>query len=246
MKKNFIKFAILSFVCIVTVSVTMFALPAKTYVTNCIQPVYDIQQVTVMDNNADGHYETCRTIWCNVDSNTTDTLYHPIVVENPSVIRGKPMNDYALDPFPWQSGYRPVPVKPSKPKFSLIFTLPGDPTTIVYTYQLNEDDPTVYYNQYQQINADVASDDLSGNGMTISPNPATSDATLNFFLLTNTFVKVEIFTMNGQSAGVIDNDFHSNGKQDIRINTQQLISGIYLVKTTIGTTTFVNKLNVIK
>jgi len=244
--KKILRCVILFIVTIITVSVTLFALPEKTYVWNCIQPSYDIQKVIIMDADSDGHYETAMTIWCDLDSNKTDTLIHPIIINNPYLIRGKPLNDYAEDPWPWEKTYRPRPSdKPKKPKFTESFYLPNDPTNILYTYELKEGDPIVYYTQYLQEWLSV-NDETSDSYIVISPNPASSDIRMNFVMMSENYVKIEIINQNGQLAGVVDNNYYTSGPQDIKINTDKLASGMYIVKTLIGTTTYINKLNVIK
>ena len=247
MKKRFFSFVFILLVAFIAISVQMYALPEKTYVTNCILPGFDIQQFTIMDTQNVGHYNKMRTIWCDPDSNTMDTLTHPIIITNPLCIHGKPIQDYAEDIYPWQTGYRPNPTKkPKKPKFSEEFYTP-DFANVVYSYQLNEDDNNVYYNQYTQLDPGTTVDDgISGNGIVISPNPASLVAVMRFATTSDKFIKIELFSQNGQSAGVIDNSYHSTGLQDIEINTENLSTGVYIVKTMVGTTTYVNKINVIK
>ena len=210
MKRKFIRFVILYLVTIVAVSVTMFALPEKTYFWGCQFPQFDLQKIIVIDADSNDHYEQMMTIWCNADStNQLDTIMYPIVY--PSIIKGKPINDYAEDPWPWEKTYRPRPSdKPKKPKFTESFYMPLDPTNIVYTYELRADEPVVYYTQYLQGILSVG-DGLTGNGIVISPNPASSDAIMNFFMKSDDYVKVEIVNQNGQTLGVIDNTFYNSG-----------------------------------
>jgi hypothetical protein len=250
MKKSFTLRLIL-FVTILLASVNFLPatiyppLPDTTYYFNCVQPVWDIQSFTVKDMNGDGRYEQMMTVWCDVLNNQLDTIVSPIIITHPDLILGLPINDIVTEPLPWEKKERPQPTPKKKPKFTADFVTDEVSKTLVYSYTMYENDMNVYYDQFTQLINSVK-DPVNENGIHITPNPASSKATMSFAMSTADNVKIVLFDINGIEIATLANENMDNGIQDIPIETASLPNGMYIIRTTIGTNTLVNTLTVIK
>lgn len=90
-------------------------------------------------------------------------------------------------------------------------------------------------------------ENTSGSGIiSMFPNPATTEATLHYFLNKSNNVKVEVYNMMGQKVYAQDLGVKYNGKSEYTLNTEDMTEGMYFVKLTIGKEVFTSKLNVTK
>ena len=212
-------------------------LPNKVYNSSCMLPL-DLKTATVMDLNHDDHYESMQTIWCDLNNGNEITLMSPIIypVEGS---RGTPINDVAEEPLPWKK----LRKQPKLTEFTLQFYISDLNPTVLYDYQMRETGIEVYYTQYVPW-SDV--EELSGTGISVSPNPASSNAGLEFNLLNDNQVTISLFSQSGQLVSMIDNSFRTAGDNSVDIKTNELASGVYFIQTIIGTQTFYNKLFVVK
>lgn len=212
-------------------------LPNKEYQSNCLLPI-DLKQATVMDMNKDGHYETMQTLWCDLDNGIEFPIISPIIYPIEGS-RGTPINDVADEPLPWKKLRKKPRVIDFKIEFSISVIIP----TVLYDYEMREGDMAVYYTQYVPY-SDVKEENPANISM--SPNPAYSNADLTINLQYDNQVIVKIYAQNGQFVGQVDDSFRTAGENNLVLNTEALSSGVYFVHTTIGTQTFVNSLFVVK
>ena len=236
MKKKILSFTSLVFAFITLIAFSAKALPDKTYTNICMEDM-DITKVVVMDLDGDDHYETMRTTWCDWQNGIEVEIHSPIIYP-PEASKGMPINDVANDPFPFRLKRK----KPGTRKRTMIleFFPEDDTTTIIYDYQMNEDDPTVYYTQY--IPYTDVEDPINENGITISPNPASNDVTMIMNMPLTGNVVIKIYNQNGQEI----RDLNNNGAQEFDFDVSNLASGVYFVHTMIGTQRFVNSLFVVR
>lgn len=71
----------------------------------------------------------------------------------------------------------------------------------------------------------------SGIQVGLSPNPATTQSTLEITLPTATRVKVEVYDLQGTRVAALEERTWNAGKNETTLNTQALPAGMYLVKT---------------
>ncbi len=77
---------------------------------------------------------------------------------------------------------------------------------------------------------------VGNEGMRIYPNPAADYAIINFNLLTNQHVNIELLDINGKIIRKIASSNFSEGNYSLQINTSDLVGGIYFIKNTVGKT----------
>ena len=66
--------------------------------------------------------------------------------------------------------------------------------------------------------------------MSIAPNPATSWATVDYFLPVSSKVSLEILTMDGQVvSSLLDQQIAAKGTHQINLDIQHLTSGTYII-----------------
>ncbi|GEM_PF-3557633 len=232
----------------VTVFLALFvfsakALPDKTYEHQCLEDM-DIVRAIVLDLDGDDHYETMITTWCDWENGKEIDIVSPIIYP-PEASKGMPINEVANDPFPFDiRKKRPKKGKGKKGKkgFILEFSDPFDASVIIYDYQKNFDDPAVYYTQYVPYTPRDVAEPMDNNGITISPNPASSEVTMSLDIPLNGNVSIKIFNQNGQEIEALDN----NGAEEFNFDISRLPSGVYFVHTIVGTKQYVNSLFVVK
>jgi hypothetical protein len=81
----------------------------------------------------------------------------------------------------------------------------------------------------------TASKELKSNisSLSIAPNPATEEVSLNFILQESQNISIDLMNLNGQVLKHLDNSFHNaNQAQNIKFSVSDLPSGIYLVRMT--------------
>lgn len=82
--------------------------------------------------------------------------------------------------------------------------------------------------------------------VSIYPNPTTAEAHVGFNLNNSAFVKIELFNSLGQKVEDVNNGLLNSGYRDIKINTDNLTSGVYYCTVTLDNQTITKSLNVIK
>jgi hypothetical protein len=98
---------------------------------------------------------------------------------------------------------------------------------------------------YFEVNTQVGiSEKESGTNVSIYPNPAKSFINLYFFMTGNENVSITVYDLVGHQVKTIDPGLLSAGPQDIRIATDDIKPGIYLIKTTIGSKAQTQKLTI--
>jgi hypothetical protein len=233
-------FFLMLFALPVIMVMTAKALPDKTYTNVCMED-YDIKQAVVMDVDGDDHYETMKTTWCDFDNGIEFDIISPIIY--PERSKGTPINDVAHDPFPFDIRKK-KPSKPKKTSFILEFFPEDDSTSIIYDYQMNEDDPNVYYTQYVPYTS--VDDPIDDNGISILPNPATDAASMYINVPATTNVTISVYNQNGQIVATVNNSTLTAGEHEFSIDVSNFASGVYFVHTIAGTQRYVNSLFVVK
>lgn len=98
---------------------------------------------------------------------------------------------------------------------------------------------------YFEVNTQVGITEKEGEtNVNIYPNPATSFINLYFFIGTNEKVSIAVYDLVGHQIKTEDPGLLSAGPQEIRIATDDIKPGLYLVQTTIGGKIFTGKLTV--
>jgi hypothetical protein len=80
----------------------------------------------------------------------------------------------------------------------------------------------------------------------IAPNPASASTTLNFSLNQKSMVNVVVLDAVGKTVVTVLNEELAAGQQQTAINTQELASGVYMVKITAGDKVLTERLSVVK
>ncbi len=100
---------------------------------------------------------------------------------------------------------------------------------------------------YFEVNTQVGiAEKETGTDVSIYPNPTSSSFNLSFFLGDNEKVSIALYDLVGQKIMTEDKGLLTAGQQSIRIMTEDLKPGIYLVQTTIGGKTRTQKLTIVK
>jgi hypothetical protein len=98
---------------------------------------------------------------------------------------------------------------------------------------------------YFEVNTQVGiSDPLNEVSIGIYPNPATTSVNLYFMTYENENVSVGIYDLSGRLIKEDDRGLLRAGNQEVRISSEDIKSGLYLVKTQIGQKTFTQKLTI--
>jgi hypothetical protein len=98
---------------------------------------------------------------------------------------------------------------------------------------------------YFEVNTQVGiSEKEGGTSVNIYPNPAKSFINLYFFITDNEKISVTVYDLVGHKIKTIEPGLLSAGPQDVRIATDDIKPGLYLVKTTIGGKTQTQKLTI--
>jgi len=74
--------------------------------------------------------------------------------------------------------------------------------------------------------------DLEQNVISVNvfPNPCIENTTLSYQLETNSMVSVSLVSADGKHIQLVRDEFRNSGKNTLRINTSQLVKGIYLCR----------------
>jgi chitinase len=78
------------------------------------------------------------------------------------------------------------------------------------------------------------------------PNPFNPSTTIQFSLLSDAFVEVEIFNTIGEKVATLVNEFLVAGSHNVNWNASEMPSGIYLYKLRSGNTVLIRKMTLIK
>jgi hypothetical protein len=98
---------------------------------------------------------------------------------------------------------------------------------------------------YFEVNTQVGISEKSGeSNVNIYPNPAQSYINLYFFMTDNEKVSVTVYDLVGHQVKTIEPGMLSSGSQDVRIATDDIKPGLYIIKTTIGGKTYTQKLTI--
>jgi len=98
---------------------------------------------------------------------------------------------------------------------------------------------------YFEVNTQVGiTEKEAETNVNIYPNPATSFINLYFFIGNNEKVSIAVYDLVGHQIKTEDPGLLSAGPQEIRIATDDIKPGLYLVQTTIGGKIFTGKLTV--
>lgn len=238
--KNFIKYNLFIVVLLFFFSLTRAqGLQDKIYNVPCLD-VVDLKTAILMDLDQDGHYETIRTIWCNLDLGTEFEIISPFIYP-PEASRGTVIIESIEDPNP----YRRIKRKPGslKPNFVIeSFTQDVNPI-VIYDFEKFEDDPAVYYRQYVPY-TDV-DDDFASNGIGLTPNPASDEVSMIWNHDRDVQAKIMIYNQTGQlvtNLGAIEFSSFS----EYSFNISNLASGVYYIHTIVGFEKFVNPLYIVR
>ena len=112
----------------------------------------------------------------------------------------------------------------------------SDGDGIPYIMEQPDQLPPVFAEEAQEdltvtgVNTQQAQNDIN---MFVFPNPARKQATINFTVKNNSFIKVQAIDFTGRAVETILNKTVSKGSQSVVWNVSTLPSGIYFVRTTI-------------
>jgi hypothetical protein len=80
-------------------------------------------------------------------------------------------------------------------------------------------------------NSGAATNEVSRNKTSLSPNPSTGQTTLSFSLKTTAFLSINVVDLSGSTVVQLsDNSLFSSGDQNVKISTESLNPGIYFVR----------------
>ncbi|OYT16562.1 MAG: hypothetical protein B7C24_07180 [Bacteroidetes bacterium 4572_77] len=83
----------------------------------------------------------------------------------------------------------------------------------------------------------VGFEKIVGNmGINIYPNPASDYVIIDFQLITDQDINMELFDIKGQSIRKIASSHLKEGNYNLQINTSDLSNGVYFIKSTMGKT----------
>jgi hypothetical protein len=100
---------------------------------------------------------------------------------------------------------------------------------------------------YFEVNTQVGITEKEGEAcVSIYPNPANSFINLNFFMTYNEKVNITVYDLVGHAVKSETPSSLSAGQQEIRMATDDIKPGLYLVKTTIGGKTQTQKLTIVR
>ncbi|MBM2841607.1 MAG: hypothetical protein HW412_2135, partial [Bacteroidetes bacterium] len=140
---------------------------------------------------------------------------------------------------------------------------PGFGTTTIpqdYRFIDSSASPGVWYYRLRQINLDGTSNTFppisvnmlagaSGSSLPVEfamsqnyPNPFNPTTTISFELPVRSQVRIELFNLLGQSAGILLNDILPAGRHSAVVNASGLTSGVYLYRITAGSYSITKKL----
>jgi hypothetical protein len=98
---------------------------------------------------------------------------------------------------------------------------------------------------YFEVNTQVGiSDPVSEVNIGIYPNPATTSVNLYFMTYENEDVSVGIYDLSGRLVKEDDRGMLRAGYQEVRVASEDINAGLYLVKTQIGLKTYTQKLTI--
>lgn len=218
---------------------TAQGLPNKVYNVPCLDAV-DLKTAILMDLNQDGHFETIKTIWCDLDLGIEFEIISPFIYP-PEASKGTVIVEVAEDPNP----YRRIKKRPGsrKPNFVIESFIPDIEPIVIYDFEKYEDDPAVYYRQYVPY-TDV-DEDFAGNGIMLSPNPASGEVSMMWNHNKDAQAKIMIYNQTGQLVTNLGaNEFSSFS--EFNFNISNLSSGVYYVHTVVGFEKFVNPLYIVR
>ncbi len=124
----------------------------------------------------------------------------------------------------------------------------GTKTGNNYELQINNTSTKAFV-IYQDWNSDVAESGITyGNKInTVSPNPVSNEAMINFELSTLSLVKIEVVDILGNTVATIVNGQYAPGQYNIQwFDADKLSTGSYIVKMTSGINTDSFPVNVVK
>jgi PKD repeat protein len=102
-----------------------------------------------------------------------------------------------------------------------------------------------FYLDKVMVGVQTAINDLTAKDInfTVMPNPFNESATIQYDLLQSDKVKITVYDIVGKEVAVLFNGNQSSGKQSVEINKTELglTTGMYFVKTTVGSSSFSTK-----
>ncbi len=147
----------------------------------------------------------------------------------------------------------------SKPSFTITTVDPGTGTTIYEIYPEITNYGMIYAATHgrgifrDETYGTVGVEENTANGgsaitgtLTIYPNPASDYVSVSFDLENNTPVQVNIYDLSGKLVQQSSESGLNSGKQTVRLNTQTLTRGTYLVKMVAGNEISTAKLIIVK
>jgi hypothetical protein len=78
------------------------------------------------------------------------------------------------------------------------------------------------------------------------PNPFNAKTTIKYYLLSNSFVRIEVYNIAGQSILTLIDKYESKGEHKISWDASEYSSGIYIYKLTLGNQTFTKRMTLLK
>lgn len=112
---------------------------------------------------------------------------------------------------------------------------------LVY-YKLSQMDYTGRTSQSKIISVEHQCGENTNTSISIFPNPTSNNTVLSLNLIERSSIYIEIYNGIGQLVKSTPNQIYELGLQDIKIETDELLTGIYFIKTIIDKKEYVNKI----
>ncbi len=228
MKNAFTKLSLVTIIFVAVLIVDLFALPNKVNNYTCSLPD-DIRKTILIDSDNNGVYDVYEVEWCE-DNEVNDYPIQATIGVDQVFIFDEWLNSTTRK-------------NKKKKTFAEIYT--NRITGIdMYKFEKYEGIDTVFFSAITPRKSD---DLMNGAGsFEILPNPAKSDVRVYFSLSSSNQVVINLFNSEGVKVANLIDENRPKGDFDIRINTNDLPSGVYFVQGMIGHNAISKKLSIIK
>lgn len=228
MKNAFTKLSLVTIIFVAVLFIDLFALPNRVNFYTC-ESEDDFKRTMLIDSDNNGVWDVYEIEWCE----------------------GNEVNDYPIQATigmdqvfvfdEWMNSRK----RRDKKKKTFVEVYTHAITGIdMYKFEKFEGIDTVYFLPVLARRSDEMAD-LSGS-VDILPNPAKSDVKVFFSLSSANKVVINLYNSEGMKIKNLIDENKPKGDFDIRINANNLPSGVYFIQGMIGHNAISKKLSIIK
>lgn len=228
MKNAFTKLSLVTIIFVAVLIVDLFALPNKVNNYTC-ETQDDIKRTMLIDSDNNGVWDIYEVEWCE-DSEVNDYPIQATIGMDQVFIFDEWMNSTTRK-------------NKKKKTFAEIYT--NKITGIdMFKFEKYEGIDTVFFSP---ILPRLTDGTMEGVGaFEVLPNPAKSDVRVYFTLSTSNKVVINLYNSEGVKIANLIDENKPKGEFDVKLNTNNLPSGVYLVQGMIGHNIISKKLSIIK